>query len=118
MEKGDLQRFSRSAPIAHSRTAAAAVVAGCEIQALSLSHLSWPAASSARWRRARAPAPAARHLHPRVTAALGGGGTLRCSDPAEIAGRRVGLARLLDRHAVADLAKIASSLLRGGRAWP
>jgi hypothetical protein len=53
----------------------------------------------------------------RLTAALGGGGTFRWSDPAEIAGRRAGLARLLDRQAVADLAKIASSLLRGESAW-
>lgn len=42
----------------------------------------------------------------------GGGGALRRPDPAEIAGRfRAGLARLPGRQAVADLAKIASSLL-------
>ncbi|XP_066335565.1 uncharacterized protein [Miscanthus floridulus] len=45
-------------------------------------------------------------------AAPGGGGALRRPDPAEIAGRfRAGLARLPGRQAVADLAKIASSLL-------
>lgn len=44
--------------------------------------------------------------------APGGGGALRRPDPAEIAGRfRAGLARLPGRQAVADLAKIASSLL-------
>ncbi|KAF0895742.1 hypothetical protein E2562_014351 [Oryza meyeriana var. granulata] len=42
----------------------------------------------------------------------GGGGIPRAPDPAEIAGRfREGLARLPGRQAVADLAKIASSLL-------
>jgi hypothetical protein len=41
-----------------------------------------------------------------------GGGAPRRPDPAEIAGRfRAGLARLPGRQAVADLAKIASSLL-------
>lgn len=45
-------------------------------------------------------------------AAPGGGGALSRPDPAEIAGRfRAGLARLPGRQAVADLAKIASSLL-------
>ncbi|CAD6256707.1 unnamed protein product [Miscanthus lutarioriparius] len=44
--------------------------------------------------------------------AAGGGGAMRRPDPAEIAGRfRAGLARLPGRQAVADLAKIASSLL-------
>ncbi|CAL4980723.1 unnamed protein product [Urochloa decumbens] len=45
-------------------------------------------------------------------AAAPGGGAPRGPDPAEIAGRfRAGLARLPGRQAVADLAKIASSLL-------
>ncbi|KAJ1275861.1 hypothetical protein BS78_05G168200 [Paspalum vaginatum] len=45
-------------------------------------------------------------------AAPGGGGAPRRPDPSEIAGRfRAGLARLPGRQAVADLAKIASSLL-------
>ena len=49
-----------------------------------------------------------------------GGGAPRGPDPAEIAGRfRAGLARLPGRQAVADLAKIASSLLppEGDAGW-
>ena len=49
-----------------------------------------------------------------------GGGTPRGPDPAEIAGRfRAGLARLPGRQAVADLARIASSLLppEGDAGW-
>ncbi|RLM57995.1 uncharacterized protein C2845_PM18G09320 [Panicum miliaceum] len=49
-----------------------------------------------------------------------GGGAPRGPDPAEIAGRfRAGLARLPGRQAVADLAKIASSLLppEDGAGW-
>ncbi|CAO2144438.1 unnamed protein product [Urochloa humidicola] len=53
-------------------------------------------------------------------AAAPGGGAPRGPDPAEIAGRfRAGLARLPGRQAVADLARIASSLLppEGDAGW-
>ncbi|KQJ88201.1 uncharacterized protein LOC100839640 [Brachypodium distachyon] len=50
--------------------------------------------------------------------APGGGGSPRAPNPAEIAGRfRAGLARLPGRQAVADLAKIASSLLPPDEGW-
>uniref|UniRef100_A0A0E0MGB9 BSD domain-containing protein n=1 Tax=Oryza punctata TaxID=4537 RepID=A0A0E0MGB9_ORYPU len=51
-------------------------------------------------------------LAPPAAGGGGGRGIPRAPDPAEIAGRfRAGLARLPGRQAVADLAKIASSLL-------